>query len=889
MGPIGLRWYLTALIVLPFVTCATLTGIFVSQQIDRTRTAADAANALTVLSCLQAVQSDLQAELLTSMSLTIGATPAQRKRTGSDDDAAQPDVSVQKLRASTDTAVSQLAASKGQGPTASFAWATLNTIRADVDSGIDLSQGLTEGFVEADRLSDRLADASAEVLRLDVPAAVGPGISSAIRDATLVRAAARAGGEELDQLVAFKYPASGRKADMVRGRKVFLSSVHSFGTASQRVMSQASPAVVRSWRQALAAQDVAAFDARIQRYVTHPTRPLATGGVLSLLSAGAQRSTSLSQLSGSTSEAAIGVAAGASSTASRSALVIGGVVALALFVSVLIALVVRRKIARPLQALSEQADLVSRGKLSDVTSDGPREVRTVAEGLAAAVGSLRRIEAQAQAVATGDLDSDIVREPLPGPLGQVMHDSVTTIIDAIHERDLAQNDLAHQATHDSLTGLANRHQALVSIEHALHRARRKGDLTGLLFVDLDMFKLVNDNLGHAAGDEVLRVCGQRMTDIVRESDVVYRLGGDEFVVLLEDITRDFPFVDLAERMIAGISEPILLPGGTAQVGASIGISLCQDASLDAERLLGEADAAAYSAKAAGRGRVGVFDEALRAALNHRASTEQALERALEREELVLHYQPVVEMGSGRPIGYEALVRWQHPTRGLVPPADFIPIAEKTTLVNKIGRWTLYEATDQLARWDADRSHPAGLSMAVNISGRHLVANDLVSDVRAALDKSGIDAGRLVIEITETVLVDDPIALHNMQQLRDLGVVVAIDDFGTGYTSIGQLPKLPVDILKIDRSFIGSDLPGHHELVGLIVGAAHAFGLAVVAEGVEVEAQADTLKQLAVDTGQGFFFARPQPPLVAGELASLERLPPTLSQDPTALSSEPRPS
>jgi EAL domain-containing protein (putative c-di-GMP-specific phosphodiesterase class I) len=305
-----------------------------------------------------------------------------------------------------------------------------------------------------------------------------------------------------------------------------------------------------------------------------------------------------------------------------------------------------------------------------------------------------------------------------------------------------------------------------------------------------------------------------------------------------------------------------------RVGASVGLAICVDNYVDASRLLSEADAAAYRAKQAGRGRVSVFDDALRDELARRADLEAAITEGLERGEFVLHYQPVVDLRTGRPRGAEALIRWNRPGHGLVPPAEFIPAAEESRLINDIGRWTLREAAAQLARWDAELGRH-DLTVAVNISGRHLVSEELVADVRTALDAAGIAAHRLVVEVTETVLVDDLSATRNLTALREMGVRVSIDDFGTGFTSIGQLLSLPVDELKIDRSFVASTDPAQLELVELMARAAHAFGLHVVAEGVEEAVQLDRLAGCAVESAQGFHFAYPQP---ADDTLALVRLP-----------------
>ncbi|OIQ88761.1 cyclic di-GMP phosphodiesterase Gmr [mine drainage metagenome] len=424
------------------------------------------------------------------------------------------------------------------------------------------------------------------------------------------------------------------------------------------------------------------------------------------------------------------------------------------------------------------------------------------------------------------------------------------------QRDIAQGDLAHQAAHDSLTQLANRAHAVQMIEAALNRAQRSGSLVGLLFVDLDHFKTVNDTHGHAAGDDVLRETARRMQDNVRAGDTVGRLGGDEFVVLVEAPDTEADVVGLAERLVSAISAPVRTGGREVVVTASIGVAVVRDGGTDADVLLYEADAAAYRAKAQGRGRAEIFDDALRREHLARVELEAAMRTALELRQFVLYYQPIVEVLSRGTAGYEALVRWNRPGHGLVGPDEFIPTAELSNLICDLGRWVLGEATRQLAAWNT--THPGDLTVAVNISGRHLASTEILSDVTRALDAAGLPADRLVLEITETVLVDQPMALVHLSALQELGVGISIDDFGTGYTSIGQMQNLSVDSIKIDRSLVASADPGADELVRLVVHAAHAFGLTVVGEGVELETQLASLEQVQCDFAQGFLFARPQP-------------------------------
>ena len=646
--------------------------------------------------------------------------------------------------------------------------------------------------------------------------------------------------------------------------------------AASEIAGASSPPAAEAWRSATATEASRALDAAFAATaMTQVPASLADFAGLA-----AQNTARNEDLRGATTVAADRAVAGsqreyaaALQRLHRLLGLLGGTVLL----SLVGALLVRRSIARPLRRLAEQAAAVGQGELVDVSEDGPDEVRTVAQGLAAAVESLRRVRDQAQAVADGDLDSDVVRQPLDGPLGAVVHSSVTKMIVAIHERERLQADLVHQASHDSLTELPNRGQARVLVDRALHRAERGGHRIGLLFVDLDHFKQVNDSLGHAAGDQVLRAVAERMHTTVRGGDVVARLGGDEFVVLVEPVEDEKGLLDLGRRLITAIGTPVDVGGRSVRVGASIGVAVSSAGTTTSERLLRDADAAAYRAKAAGRGVVEVFDDALRAELAARSELEEALRTAMAQDQLVLHYQPVLDLATGRTKSVEALVRWQRPGFGLVPPDAFIPVAEASSLICDLGRWALAEATRQLVRWDAEGGGRAGLDVAVNVSGRHLATNHLLEDVTDALVASGVDPHRLTVEITETVLVDEPLAMEHLRALREIGVRVAIDDFGTGYTSIGQLSRLPVDVLKIDRSFVSSPEAGNADLVRLLISAAHSFSLGVVAEGVEEDSQLTTLLAASCDSAQGFLFARPVPaqdvptaafPMGGGDLSAL---------------------
>ncbi|MEO3936416.1 EAL domain-containing protein [Dermatophilaceae bacterium Soc4.6] len=421
--------------------------------------------------------------------------------------------------------------------------------------------------------------------------------------------------------------------------------------------------------------------------------------------------------------------------------------------------------------------------------------------------------------------------------------------------------LAYQAAHDTLTLLSSRARTLELLGVALERSAGVGTTIAVIFLDLDHFKLVNDTYGHSVGDHVLQVVAQRMRAAVRAGDVVGRLGGDEFMVLAEDADDLASVLSLAWRLVAAIGESIQVPG-TGQVldiGASAGLALSRAGQTDVAGLLHEADVAAYRAKGAGRGGVEVFDETLRRELAERHELGAALEQALALGELELHYQPVLAAGTGVLAGFEALVRWQRPGHGLLGPCAFIEFAEQSSAINRIGSWVLREACCQLAEWTRqDPQRYDATRMSVNISGRHLRDAVLLDDVRNALEASGLAPERLVVEVTETVLVDVQEVGERLAAVRALGVRLSIDDFGTGYTSFGQLATLPADELKIDRSLVTAASPGRTDLLRLIVHSAHAFGLLVVAEGVEDADQLALVTEVGCDLVQGYLLGRPAP-------------------------------
>ena len=417
--------------------------------------------------------------------------------------------------------------------------------------------------------------------------------------------------------------------------------------------------------------------------------------------------------------------------------------------------------------------------------------------------------------------------------------------------------LVFRAHHDDLTGLPNRALLRERLQQELAHARRDGSQLALLFLDLDRFKSVNDTLGHDGGDQLLRVTASRLRACVRECDTVARLGGDEFVVLLTGLPSPQQAAKLAGQILASLAQPFQIDGTECFIGASIGISVFPADGTTAEELLKHADIAMYRAKAAGRGRFVFFEDSMNVEQRERAWMEHELRLAIARKQLSMHYQPRIDLHDGRLLGAEALLRWHHPELGRVSPATFIPLAEEVGLIDEIGPWVLRHVCEQLAVWQA-----AGFAIgtvAVNVSGRQFKTNNLVALVQQALDSSGIAPHTLELEVTEGILIDDVDAvIEVLGQLRQLGVSVALDDFGTGYSSMAYLRKLPIDVLKIDQSFV-RDL-AHDEGAGTIVQAiiamAHALQKSVVAEGVETLAQATLLRTWGCNEAQGYYFSHP---------------------------------
>jgi diguanylate cyclase (GGDEF)-like protein/PAS domain S-box-containing protein len=425
----------------------------------------------------------------------------------------------------------------------------------------------------------------------------------------------------------------------------------------------------------------------------------------------------------------------------------------------------------------------------------------------------------------------------------------------LQERKALEQKLTFQAFHDPLTRLANRSLFRERVEHALDR-RSPSDVA-VLFIDLDNFKTINDSMGHAAGDHVLVETAHRVRSSLRSEDTASRLGGDEFAVLLEDADVTTA-ARVAERIRVALGTPFWVLGQEVYISASIGIAVRREGDTAGE-LLRNADVAMYTAKSKGKARFEIFEPAMHDAVVARLGMEAELRRAIERQEFVVHYQPIVRLETGEVIGAEALVRWQHPTRGMVPPLDFIPLAEETGLIIPLGSWILRQACRQLAEWQRLRGGGEPFVMNVNLSSRQLVRDVIADEVAAAVDESGIRASWLVLEVTETVLMADPVvAAAALGHIRDLGVRVALDDFGSGYSSLSHLRRFPIDIVKIDKSFVVDVASEGMEsaIARGIIELGKAMRIQTVAEGIEVDAQAEALRNLGCELGQGYFFARP---------------------------------
>jgi len=425
----------------------------------------------------------------------------------------------------------------------------------------------------------------------------------------------------------------------------------------------------------------------------------------------------------------------------------------------------------------------------------------------------------------------------------------------------AAEETAHQAFHDPLTGLANRALFLDRLSQALTRAKRSGGAVGVLFADLDGFKTVNDSLGHAAGDQLLIIAAQRLVSVVGPTDTVARFGGDEFAILVEDAGEPITAARLARRALDVFEKVVQIQGRDVFITASIGVAAGVE---EPEELLRRADLAMYEAKGQGKGRYELFQRHMHEAMAQRLELETDLRGAADRNEFLLHFQPIVELENGTVVGVEALMRWMHPSRGLIPPEEFIPIAEESGQIHALGRWVLREACERVVAWEETLGD---LHLTVNLSSAQLRQASIVREVAEALDSTGLDPSRLTLEITETVLMDVSTSnLERLTALKKAGVGLAVDDFGTGYSSLQYLRRFPIDWLKMAKFFVdGVELSDSQKrLARAIVELAHSLEIEVIAEGIESAQQSAVLSELGCVWGQGFYYAAPLP---ASEISS----------------------
>jgi diguanylate cyclase (GGDEF)-like protein len=521
-----------------------------------------------------------------------------------------------------------------------------------------------------------------------------------------------------------------------------------------------------------------------------------------------------------------------------------------------------------------------------VIDDWSTESRYEFSGLARAVGAVSTISVPIQGPkgAWGVLSTHSREQRSFAPDEVSFVQAIANVLGAAIQRWLVEEDTRHRALHDPLTELPNRTLFLDRLGHALDRARRGGGQAAVLFLDLDHFKVINDSLGHEAGDKLLQAFAPRLQETLRPSDTVARFGGDEFVVLCEDLQSEADAAHLAERILGSLEKPFQIDQHELFTSATIGLALARDDSTP-EGLISDADAAMYRAKAEGRSRYGLFDQAMRRRVSERLRTENALRKALVDGGLELHFQPIVALEDRAIVAAEALLRWHDAERGWISPADFITIAEESGLIVPLGEWVLEEAARLALRWPASAPGKPQPRLAVNLSARQVAHPAFCERLAATLERTGLAPERLSLEITESILIDGADGPMNaMREIKGLGVRLALDDFGTGYSSLSYLNRLPIDVLKLDRSFIAPLREPGHTMAAIVSGMitmAEALGMTVVAEGVEELSQAERLRALGCDFAQGFLFARPMPPDELDALLRAGALPAPPSDPQTA--------
>ncbi|MCP3904574.1 MAG: EAL domain-containing protein [Planctomycetes bacterium] len=486
----------------------------------------------------------------------------------------------------------------------------------------------------------------------------------------------------------------------------------------------------------------------------------------------------------------------------------------------------------------------------------PTEVRMLAEAMASKRAAVRHARHGNQAPAAGGDGRTLELERANRQL-----------VDEVAQRREMESRLRHHAFHDTLTGLANRALLKERLERCIDMATRREDYRfALLFLDVDNFKVINDSLGHDAGDELLIAvtkrllrCMRSVDTVTRQGEIAARLGGDEFVIVLEGLRRCSDAAIVCERILEQLVEPFKLKGHEVTVSASIGVAISKPGPMTSASLLRDADIAMYRAKSAGKARYALFDRGMHGEAVKRLHLENDLRRAVERGQFHVIYHPIISLRTGAVDGLEALVRWEHPSRGTISPDEFIPIAEETGLIVPLGNWVLREACAQLGKWDEAGATSGKLCMNVNLSRRQLLEVSVIDDVRSALEDAGIDSERLNLEITESAIISDADAAEDqLAQIRRLGVQIQMDDFGTGYSSLSCLHRFPLDVVKIDRSFLATMAENRQyaAIIHGIVDIAHNLGMRVTIEGVETTDQLAQVLALDCDFAQGFLFSKP---------------------------------
>jgi diguanylate cyclase (GGDEF)-like protein/PAS domain S-box-containing protein len=521
--------------------------------------------------------------------------------------------------------------------------------------------------------------------------------------------------------------------------------------------------------------------------------------------------------------------------------------------------------------------------LEDVQQDDnfPRIAAALKEGLHGAIAF--PVECAGQFIGVFEFFGEALH-PLDSQLFGVL-DGFRTQIGQFVERTRAEQQLAHQAVHDSLTGLPNRTLLLDRLSHALGRLSRTSESVAVLFCDVDDFKAINDSFGHVMGDQLLIAIAERLKGVLRASDTAARFGGDEYVVLCEELTGADQALEVAQRVINEVSAPFVLAGQEVRSSISIGIAMASEPHTSRDMIIRQADAAMYQSKQLGGGRFELSDNSLGREAFSRLHAKEELRHAVADQQFALLYQPQVSLETGGLIGVEALVRWNHPSRGLLPPSEFIPLAETTGLIVPLGRWVMHEAFRQARRWHLAFPRQKPLSVSINLSARQFREHDLASMVDELLEETRVDPDRICFELTETSFMEDlEGALETLEALRSLGTHVAIDDFGVGFSSLNYLKQLTaVETVKVDRSFTNNLLvdPRDHAIIDAQLTLARAMNLGAVVEGVETREQATELRALGCEFAQGYLFAKPERPAFIDELLDTEHATFDVSHAPAA--------